>query len=291
VENAVMREWSDRSGESRPPTASERERIETRVRRRLAVAEVAPGASAVLEFPDIDARDEDTTLVLRYRLHLVPWHTVAAEVEWRAGGKSLGRGHVPQSSWGQIDVPASLVANDGALSVEISNREPLDSGVRILIPSGAVMVREPVRHLGLDLVLSVPLFLAQLGFLVAVAVAGAAAFSLPTANLLAYTVLLGAFSSGLLESALSNVAPEASGNVATGILELLFLIASKVLVALPDLASEQPAGRLAEGLAITSSSIGSAVLWTLLLRGGLALAIGAIVWTRREPAKASVEHG
>lgn len=281
----VAKEWAEEGRGDTPIPAEARRDLELRVTQRLEIERARSGESIRIVFRGLGAVPDGATLFLRYRVHLLPWQFVEAKAEWRAGGEPFSRGWVAQASWETIAIPAGGVNPDGNLEIELANLEPSGSPVEIVLPRGAAVILEPVRNLGTEMFASLALAVAQLGFIAAVAVAGGAAFSLPTANLLAFTVLLGAFSIGAAGDAVAAIA--STGGEPNSAMRILFVIARAVTVVFPDLAAEHPAGRIADGLAIPRETIISSLVWTLGVRGTLLLAAGALLWWRREPGGAA----
>jgi hypothetical protein len=228
------------------------------------------------------------SLLLRYELRASsPAAPAFVKTLWTARGGS-GEEHrvevptnhgLPQS----FLLPASLGAG-GSLSIALLNDEPEEAGISLIVPPGSIELLYPHGGLTGSLVRAVIVIAAQLTFLAAVGVFGAALFSLPTASLLAFSVYLIALGSGVFQESLGELLETHSGGLAAGLGRALARASRLALELMPDFSTDNAFDRLIEGRALSWAETMKSASWTFGAQAGATWLLAALLWRRRELA-------
>jgi hypothetical protein len=258
--------------------------LETRVRQRLETVRVPAGTK--VDFVVRGLRSPQAAgdmLLCRFRCRIVPWDAMSVETAWRVGDRPIATMRVDASAFGSVEIPADLVQSDGTLVISVENLDAPERAAEVRFVPDSFEVLEVDGSLAGSLVASIFIVGAQLGFLAALGLLGAAFFTLPTANLLAFTVYVTGLASGFVEDSLlaSWVRLRELGlGPLVGFLSIL-------LDLLPDFVRESPVERIADSRSVAiGEALGFAAL-TLGIRAGVVLAVAAIRWSRRESGASS----
>ena len=189
----------------------------------------------------------------------------------------------------QIEIPPNLFDQEGVLTVNFHNRNPIallfriEDGLEVLYREGGFAMNF-MRGLGV--------ICCWLGLLAAVGLASASFLSFPVAAFCCAGILVVAFSGGILSSVVEQgmvFAPDHEGNFGPlGWLNPLMLPVFHFLFRTVHTALQfSPIDLMSTGRSITWGMLASAVGWIILCMGGVFAAFGMIVFTRRELASTS----
>lgn len=257
-------------------------------RRTLQIRRLAPGERAVLAFAGLPpgARSGEK-LQVRCRLFVSPPQPeVELLTSWRfaASGGAIEKDLVVGNSrLHVIDVDAGIVGRDGRLEIILGNEEAPRSNINFIVDPDHIEVLHAHSSFAASLGRALLLLLSQLLFLAALGILASSMFTLPTANLLAFSVYLTGVVSGFLEDSLEalDFEPE-GGSLGAMAGRLLVEILRGVIRLLPDFAAESPLARVTDGRALIAAEWGASIAWILGARCGLLLLAAAFFWSRRE---------
>ena len=192
------------------------------------------------------------------------------------------------SSFHEFPVPANLWDNHGTLTIDFINRNnvallfPLKDGLEVLYREGSFTLNF-ARGLGI--------ILCWLALLASLGLAAASLLSFPVAAFVSASVLLMAFSSGTLTSAVQSGSilsmNEESGAIGPSLLDFILIPLFKLMLKVVHLVQGfSPIDSLSAGRSITWSDLGLAIAEIVFLLGGLLALIGIAIFSRRELAAA-----
>jgi hypothetical protein len=188
----------------------------------------------------------------------------------------------------EFEIPADLFDEDGVLTATFINTNesallfPLDDGIEVLYREGGFALNF-ARGLGI--------ILCWMALLTTLGLASASFLSFPVAAFLSLGLLMVAFSSGTLSTAISDGTlmgfNSETGTSGHSYLDIIAIPAFKGALALINLARDfSPIDSLSTGRSITWGQLGLAVGQIVILLSGLIGLFGVFVFTRRELATA-----
>jgi hypothetical protein len=208
-------------------------------------------------------------------------------MRWRAA-QSLSA-----NTFHEFEIPPNLFDDQGVLTIDFQNRSldlanpnrvallfPLDEGLEVLYREGGF---------GLNFARGLAVLLCWLALLASLGLAAASLVSFPVAAFVSASVLVVAFSSSTLASAVEagTVAGvnEETGQVGSSTLDLVLIPLFKAVLKVLNLVQGySPIDALSTGRAIPWTQLGIVFAQVVLLLGGMLAVIGIVLFTRRELA-------
>ena len=179
-----------------------------------------------------------------------------------------------------MTIPAWVVSDDGRTTVTFLSQPHRRTGewytVRILPEDVAILFR--VGSFGWNFLRGTLLLMAQLAYLAAVGVFAGSFLVFPVGCMLAFSLLPFSVAGTFLREA---VDPD----YLAGPLIVSYYIVHVMGALLPDFESTAPGRWFVDGMAIPWRFVGKTLLWTVLIRTSLALAVGCMIFRRRELAR------
>jgi hypothetical protein len=184
-----------------------------------------------------------------------------------------------------VTIPAAMIAADGTLAVEIANVHPVPVAM-IFAPADGVQLLVPTGGFAMNLVRCLLVKLLELAFLGALAVTIGCCFSFPVAAVTAaYAVMLmniGNYLQTLMAEKFifgSAATPNAGPNIFDLAIHYLYVALYWLTKPFQTVSPLEP---LAAGELVSWGWVGSALLWQVLVAGGVVAAVGTWALNRRE---------
>ena len=241
---------------------------------------VPPGHESALTFRGLpDSRSSGERLLIRFKIYASPYETIQVDTRWRCvgtGGEAVRARRITQSTHHLLEVPSTLVGENGLLTIFLRNDEAADSGVHLLVPPESVEVLFVYGGFAANVGRVALVLMGHFTFLAVLGLLGAALFSLATANLLAFLVYIAGTVSGYLKESLRVF--DSFGQFGL----LVAGVGERFLELVPDFSGENPLDLLVDGRAIAVSALLAGLGWTLVVRSGVVFLFTAWCWSRRE---------
>jgi len=197
--------------------------------------------------------------------------------DWKGGENAIW---VTAGAATDFTVPTGMISPEGLIEVRVENTGP--EPVRLRRSDGLVLAA-PAGPFEWNLVKWLALLFCRAALLGAVVVGGSAFLSFPVTTLLGGAVWLGGYLSGFALAVVSSGRHLISAAAESSSTDRAFSsLVALVCRMLPDFSHYSASRALADSQAISVVMIASAMLWLVVVRGGVFVVVGLVGYRRRE---------
>jgi hypothetical protein len=275
------------SGEAIAEGAPGDPEVEDRARRALSRIRVESGKTMEIRFPGVErGADPDARIFIRAVIHTSPPRVAPRfECRWLSPdppGELIASSSAATGVPYEVAVPASL-ADAGSLRIALENPSGANHSAAMIADPRAIEALYPSGRFWPNVLRALAAAFASLFFLASVCLLGSALFTFPTASLLGlFFYITGLGSSFFLDTFTDALTRPPGDSTLEAVERALAEFGKLVLRLLPDWAAIDPAERIVGGLAVPPAELAARAGWTVVVQGGIALAVAAFFFRRRE---------